>query len=113
MLVPDRLHGSHRCPSALPPDIERDGRPRTAVTFGRRQRTRKAVTPVQSERMVTVTILAGPRAGEWFVTRLSGLRDGLGFAYLDGHYVFTSDPVTGRWGAIPAPLPPPGSARQP
>jgi hypothetical protein len=53
--------------------------------------------------MVVVTIMAGPRACEWFLTRLSGVSDGLGFFYLDGHYVFTADPVTGRWGAIPAP----------
>jgi hypothetical protein len=62
---------------------ESDGRRRTAVTFGRRERTGKAVTAVLSAPMVCVTILAGPRASEWFVTRLGGLRDGLGFAYLD------------------------------
>jgi hypothetical protein len=53
--------------------------------------------------MVIVTIIGGPRAGEWFITRLGGLRDGLGFDYLGGHYIFTADPATGRWGAIPAP----------
>lgn len=86
---------------------------RSVVTVVLRDRPGAAVTQLRAEPMVTVTILAGPRIGEWFATRPAGLRDGLPFAYLDGIYLFSYERVTGRWGAIPAPSPLDGRTRHP
>jgi hypothetical protein len=52
--------------------------------------------------MVVVHILGGPRDGERFATPLHGLTERIRFRDLDDKYVFTRDPRTGRWRAIPA-----------
>lgn len=53
------------------------------------------------EPLAVVTIAGGPRDGERFVTRLTGLVEGLTFPYLGGSYTFTRNPKTGRWEATP------------
>jgi len=50
--------------------------------------------------MVVVRILGGPRDGERFATRLTGLVEGTVFRYFDEEYTFVRDSETGRWGAI-------------
>ena len=64
------------------------------------------------EAMVVVRILGGPRDGERFATRLTGLVEGTVFRYFNQEYTFVRDSTTGRWGAIPSrPTEPPSSAR--
>ena len=54
-----------------------------------------------AEAMVVVGMLGGPRDGERFATRLTGVVQGAVFRYFDEEYTFTRDSTTGRWRAIP------------
>ena len=55
-----------------------------------------------SHSLMVVRIFGGPRDGERFATRLTGLTEGTVFNYFNDEYTFTRDPRTGRWRAIPA-----------
>src|SRR6476660_1325030 len=55
-----------------------------------------------SQPLIVVRILGGPRDGERFATRLTGLVEGTLFRYFEYQYTFVRDARTGRWAAIPA-----------